>query len=32
VAIASTINPRRRLSGRPSGSVSFDAVATPMNV
>ena len=32
VAHASTIRPRRRLSGRPSGSVSPAALATPMNV
>ena len=32
VASASTIRPRRRLIGRPSSSVSPDAVATPMNV
>ena len=32
VAHASTIRPRRRFSGRPSGSVSPAALATPMNV
>ena len=32
VASESTMSPRLRLSGRPSGSVSPDALATPMNV